>query len=122
MAPTSYPNLSKGTAQLSADNARIMKFTDGVTSRVDKLVEAALADDWTEVRRLAEYMMRSSNAYGCANVSACAKQMCDEIDKPDNRQGIQQSLTRLIGACGAAAKVPLRRKRSHNRQSEKPVS
>lgn len=122
MAHLNLPDLRKSTAQLSADNARIMKFTDGLPSRVDKLVAAALAKDWTEVRRLAEYLMRSSEAYGCPNVSSCAQQMCDELDKPDNNVGIQQGLVRLIGACGTAPDGPPKRQRMRKRQTEKPVS
>jgi hypothetical protein len=98
-----------------------MKFAGGLPSRVDKLVEAAQAEDWFEMRHLAEYMIRSSDAYGRADISACAKQMCDEMDKPDNRLGIQQSLIRLIGACGSAPDAPPQRTRSHKRNSEKPV-
>lgn len=95
------PNIAEIAGRLSADNARVNRFVDGLVQRIDTLVDAATRSDWEEVRRLGEYIARSSATYGYPIISESAKKVC-EATAEDNELEIKRSVVKLIGASGRA--------------------
>ena len=107
-APTTTPDLTSLNSQLAANTARVSQYVETLTTRVDKLVEATMAEDWQEVRRLSDHLAQNSINYGYPAIGARARRVCDETDKPgqaeENVLEIKRSVLRLIGACGRAKK------------------
>lgn len=96
------PDMSRYNAQLAGDAARVSRFMDGMTARVDNLLHAARHDDWSEVRRVSDYIARSSKTYGYLAITESARQLCQAIDNAENDQEIRRGLVRLIGVYGRA--------------------
>jgi tRNA A58 N-methylase Trm61 len=105
-ATTSTPDLARLNLQLAANAARVSQYVETLTSRVDRLVEATMTEDWQEVRRLSDHLSQSSNSYGYEAIGERARRVCDAMDQPGDAEAnvleIKRSVLRLIGACGRA--------------------
>jgi hypothetical protein len=97
---TPNADLAKPIAKAAADNARVSRYMDSLVGRMDRLVEATTASDWSEVRRVSENLQRTGRNYGCPSIAQRAEKVCDEMDEPNNTLEINRSVLRLIGACG----------------------
>ena len=111
MADEIRRDLAHLSSTLAKNNARVARFIDSLSRRVDQLVEAALQEDWEEVRRVSDFLVRAGDTYGFPALVECAQRVCDETSKPKNQLGIKRSVVRLIGSCGKsrAKREPLHR-------------
>lgn len=102
----STPDLAGLNSQLAANTARVSQYVETLSTRVDRLVDATMAEDWQEVRRLSDHLARNSNNYGYEAIGERARRVCDEMDNPGDAEAnvleIKRSVLRLIGACGRA--------------------
>lgn len=76
------------------------RFLEVLPARMDQLVEAALQEDWSEVRRLSGLLTRMSRDFGYRTLGDCAQRVRSEADKPENQLGIKRSIVQLISSCG----------------------
>ena len=97
------PNL-KLTAELNnrlaGSAARVRQFADNLLEQTDRLVEASIQEDWSEVARLSEFIARGGEIYGYPEVAERAWQIFHDLQEPDNAAGIKRGIVRLLGACG----------------------
>ncbi len=102
MAKDQRTDLAHLSSALAANNARVARFADGLTRRIDQLVEAALQEDWEEVRRVSDFLARSGDAHGYSELAQLAETVRDETQKPENQLAIKRSILRLIGTSSKA--------------------
>lgn len=100
MSQQNLPDLRTISRRLADHNGRVARFVEALPRRVDKLVEATQTRDWSEVRRLSEFLACSSDIFGCTEVAQAAHAVCKEVDEPDNEVAVKRSVIRLIGSCG----------------------
>ena len=100
MSQQNLPDLRTISRRLADHNGRVARFVEALPRRVDKLVEATQARDWSEVRRLSEFLACSSDIFGCTEVAQAAHSVCKEVDEPDNEVAVKRSVIRLISSCG----------------------
>ena len=96
-----FPDLRSTARRLADHTKRVARFIEGLPRRVDKLVDATRARDWSEVRRLSEFLACSSDIFGCTEVAQAAQRVCQEVDTADNDVAVKRSVIRLVGSCGA---------------------
>lgn len=105
------PNLAELTARLTADNERVARFADTLPPRIESIVEAAMDEDWAEVSRLTDYLSRTCNVYGFANIAQAASQVTDAIRADHGAKGAnsqpasketRRRIVRLVGLAGRA--------------------
>ena len=101
MSEKNLPDLRTMSRRLADHNNRVARYVEALPRRVDKLVQATLARDWIEVRRLSEFLACSSDIFGCMEVAQAAQCVCKQVDEPDNEVAVKRSVIRLIGSCGA---------------------
>lgn len=89
-------------ARLAGANARVAQFAENLIEQTDRLVNASIDENWTEVSRLTEYIARGSEIYGYPQVADRAWRVYHELQRPDNAQGVKRSIVRLLGTCGRA--------------------
>src|SRR5262245_13640371 len=106
------PNIPKLCSRLATDNARVTRFIDRMAQRVDALMQALQQGDVSELRRLSENIVATSDVSDLDTVRYRAERVCQELLKPNNLRGIERSVVHLIGACGSA------RRTEHNRQDD----
>ncbi len=97
------PDLGGMSRQLAAQNDRLRNYLDSLPRRVDQLVEAAAREEWTEVRRVCEVLASTSVVFDCPQLTDAARRVCHEIEQPNNKRGVRESLLRLISRCGILA-------------------
>ncbi len=95
------PNLSKLTDKLAGNNAKVARYIDSLPLRIDTLLAAVNDQDWSEVRRIGDQLVRSAEAFGYPAVGQAAQQLCQELDKPHNVEGIQRGIVRILGVYGS---------------------
>ena len=95
------PSIAQLSAQLAANNQRVIEFLENLTSRIDTLVEAAGNNDWQEVERVSDYVSRAGATYGYPLISESAERLCDSIAANDETM-MKRHLVKLIGVCGRA--------------------
>lgn len=95
------PNLSKLTEKLAGNNAKVSRYIDSLPMRIDTLVAAANGQDWSEVRRIGDQLVRSAEAFGYPAIGQAAQQLCQELDKSHNVEGIQLGILRILGVYGS---------------------
>jgi hypothetical protein len=100
----SAADISRMTAQVAKDSARISRFMDSLTGHIDLLVDAAGANDFAELNRQAEYLAGCGWSYGCGEVAEQAKRLTLALKKPKQPLEIRRQIIRLIGACGRAGR------------------
>lgn len=109
MPETLIPNLADLTAKLTADNERVARFADTLPPRIESIVEAAMDEDWAEVSRLTDYLSRTCNVYGFANIAEAASQVTQSIradaSSPASKE-TRRRVVRLVGLAGRAPSIP----------------
>jgi len=93
-------DLSKAAATMAANQVRVIRYADLLSSSMDELIAATAREDWSEVQRVSGELAEQSRSNGYRGVSAMAQRVCDEAHRPENSLGIKRSLVRLIGTCG----------------------
>lgn len=96
------PNLAKLSAQLAANNARIDSFLNSLPTRIDRLVEAALAGDWPKVQQMSEFLALSGEACNCKELADQAEQVASQARTSADTTTLRRSVLRLICECGKA--------------------
>ena len=107
------PDVNRLSGQLAGDNDRVACFVHGLMTHVDQLVAASQENDWQEVRRVSEFLMRSSPVYGLPELARRAELVCRALEDPTNIVEIKRSLVRLVGKCGSIGQ----RRTTANRES-----
>lgn len=69
-------------------------------ARLDRLVEAALLEEWDEVRRLSEVLLERAQEYDYPELAECAAAVAREAARSANELGIKRSIVRLVSSCG----------------------
>lgn len=120
MAEERRHDLAHLSETLAKNNARVARFVDSLSRRIDQLVEAALQEEWEEVRRVSDFLVHAGDTYGFPVLVESAQQVCDETKKPENQLAIKRSIVRLIGSCGKSRskREPLRRAGSQDAQGK----
>lgn len=95
------PKLSELSDKLAGNNAKVSRYVDSLPVRLDTLVAAANEQDWSEVRRIGDQLVRTAETFGYPSASQAARQLCQELDKPHNVAGIKRSLLRVLGVYGS---------------------
>lgn len=103
MTQEALPNIAQLNAKLAADNSRVNAWVDGLAERIDKLVDATLRSDWMEVKRLCQYIARSSAVYGYPLLAENAERVAS-ASEVQNETDIKRGVIKLIGAAGRARK------------------
>lgn len=101
-ATTTRPDLAKLSARLAANNARVDAFLNSLPSRIDRLVEAALAGDWDQVRQVSEFIALSGAACDCPELAAKAEVVANEAKQATDSTTLRRGVLRLICECGRA--------------------
>lgn len=101
-ATTARPDLAKLSARLAANNARVDAFLNSLPSRIDRLVEAALAGDWDQVRQVSEFIAMSGAACDCTELAAKAEAVAKEAKQATDSTTLRRGVLRLICECGRA--------------------
>lgn len=118
MTPSPHlPNLSKLADKLAGNNARVSRYIDSLPMRIDTLAAAVNQQDWSEVRRIADQLVRTAQTFGCPAIGQAAEALLGELDKPHNAAGIKLSLQRVLGLQGG-----LRRPHAALEDAARPVS
>ena len=94
------PDLSRLTATMAANQAKVARHVETLGGSIDELVTATLRQDWSEVQRLSGQLAADGRASGFRAVSALAQRVLDEAHRPHNDVGVRRSLIRLIGTYG----------------------
>ena len=95
--------IDAASSALAASNVRVGRHIDDLAQQTEGLIEAALHEDWCEVRRLTEGIARASDLDGNRLLADRAWQVCEELDLPENQSGVRRSIERLLGGCGRTA-------------------
>src|SRR5690606_34429013 len=93
------PNLAQLNAKLAADNHRVNQWIDGLVERIDKLVDATMRSDWMEVKRLSQFIARSSALYGLPLLAENAERV-SLASEAGSEVDIKRGVIKLIGAAG----------------------
>lgn len=99
MSNTALPNIAHLNAKLAADNHRVNQWVDGLVERIDKIVDATMRSDWMEVKRLSDFIARSSAIYGFPLLAENAERVAAASEKEDETD-IKRGVIKLIGAAG----------------------
>ena len=98
------PDIRRLTAKMARDNDRVTCFVHGLTRHVDRLVSASQMTDWKEVRRVCEFLMKSSTVYGLDEIAQSAQRVCRALDDSEGSDEVKRSLLKLVGRCGGAGR------------------
>lgn len=96
------PEVSELSARLAADNARVTRFLDGLTTRIDQLVKSTTIADWHAVRHMSDAIAEDSRTNGNIRLTECAEQVRDVAQTAENPAHIKKSVIHLVGAFGSA--------------------
>jgi hypothetical protein len=99
----SLPNIAHLNAKLAADNQRVNQWVDGLVERIDKIVDATMRSDWMEVKRLSQFIARSSAIYGYPLLAENADRLAGASEAQDDTE-IKRGVIKLIGAASRARK------------------
>lgn len=99
MSTTTLPDISQLNARLAADNHRVNQWVDGLVERIDKIVDATMRSDWMEVKRLSDFIARSSATYGFPLLAENAERLSAASEQQDETD-IKRGVIKLIGAAG----------------------
>ena len=98
------PDITHLSAQMARDNDRVACFIHGLIDHVDRLVSASKKNDWEEVRRVSEFLMKSSSVYELPEVARCAERVCRALDDCADAVEVKRSLLKLVGRCGSVSR------------------
>lgn len=101
MSENALPNIAHLNAKLASDNQRVNLWVDGLVERIDKIVEATMRSDWMEVKRLTDFIARSSAIYGFPLLAENAERLANASAQEDETE-IKRGVIKLIGAAGRA--------------------
>jgi hypothetical protein len=96
------PDLAQHSARLATSSVRVARFLDGLTLRVDQMIDRAGQDDWQSVAEMGRQVADESAAQGLHVIGQRAQQLAQASQKGGPRPGARRSLMRLIAAYGAA--------------------
>ena len=96
------PDLGRIELRLAHDNTRGLSFVESLPERADALERAAEAEDWSELRRVSEFLVRAGQRYAQPEITACADELCQEMDKPHDDSAIRPKVTKLVRTCRSA--------------------
>ncbi len=97
---TKLPNLAVYSNAISHDNERVTDFVDGLVEYVDEMIDATSRSDWSEVKKLAEYIAVSSLTFGVSNVADAAERVSSAACDLDNDIEIKRRVMRMVGEYG----------------------
>ncbi len=100
MPPRNLPHLGRISQRLADHNSRVARYVEALPARVEEVVAATRMRDWSEVRRLSEFLACSSDIFGCAEIAQAADRVCREVDRADDELTIKRSVIRLVSLCG----------------------
>jgi hypothetical protein len=103
MSHETLPNITHLNAKLAQDNQRVNLWIDGLVERIDKIVDATLRSDWMEVKRLSQFIARSSATYGFPLLAENADRVA-EASASENETEVKRGVIKLIGAAGRTRK------------------
>jgi len=100
MPDQNLPTMAEITRQLASDNERVQSFVNGMPQHIDQLVEAAKAEEWQEVKRVSDYISRSTKLYGYPEVAERADRVTQAMNTPENELEVKRSVLKLISEYG----------------------
>ena len=98
MSQNNLPDLSKLSHKVALNNVRVHKFLDGLSSKIDAMLEAAKEKNWPEVTRLGHFVYRCSEVYGYDELAEKADSVCTATSNLMSDKEIGKRIIRLVGA------------------------
>lgn len=105
MRKKELPNVGKMNRQMQAQLARVQRYVDGLSARMDRMLEAMNRQDWQEVHRISDFLASSSTVFGCPDIATVAENVRREASKPNNELEIRRAMIRMIGRYGQLQRI-----------------
>ncbi len=99
-AQNSLPDLRKLNQRLALNSVRIQEFLDGLTPRLDSLLQAARDGNMAEVGRTSHFIYRCCDVYGYEELAQKAGDVCEAAAACESTEEVGRKVVRLIGAFG----------------------
>ncbi|PQO25920.1 hypothetical protein C5Y96_20920 [Blastopirellula marina] len=102
MNPTqnSLPDLRKLNQRLALNSVRVQAFLDGLTPRLDQLLQAVSEGNMAEVGRTSHFIHRCCDVYGYEELAEKAGEVCQAAAACESVDIVGRKVVRLIGAFG----------------------
>jgi hypothetical protein len=103
------PDIAALNSRLASQNQRVRHYLEGVIGRLDRLIDAALANDWESVRRWSLEISQCGEAREEADIVRSAESVLEAASRAENETELKRRVMKLIAACGkaqGAAKMP----------------
>lgn len=91
------PDLRKINQRIALNGVRIHAFLEGLSPRLDNLLEAAGEGNMAEVGRLSHFIQRCSDIYGYEELAAKAGEVCDSAAGCESKEMLGRKVIRLVG-------------------------
>ncbi|RCS56012.1 hypothetical protein DTL42_01085 [Bremerella cremea] len=92
------PDLRKLNQRLAFNSVRVQAFLEGLSPRIDSLVEAVSAGNMSEVGRLSHFIYRCCDVYGYEDLAAIAADVCEAAAGCESHGVVGSKVIRLVGA------------------------
>jgi len=102
MNPTqnSLPDLRKLNQRLALNGVRVQAFLDGLTPRLDQLVQAVAEGNMAEIGRTSHFIHRCCDVYGYDELATKAGEVCEAAAACESVELVERKVVRLVGAFG----------------------
>lgn len=92
------PDLRKLNQRLAFNSVRVQAFLEGLSPRIDSLVEAVGAGNMAEVGRLSHFIYRCCDVYGYEDLATMAGEVCEAAAGCESHGTVSRKVIRLVGA------------------------
>lgn len=92
------PDLRKLNQRLAFNSVRVQAFLEGLSPRIDSLVEAVNAGNMAEVGRLSHFIYRCCDVYGYEDLATMAGEVCEAAAGCESSDRVGRKVIRLVGA------------------------
>lgn len=95
--PNHLPDLNRLNQRLALNAVRVQEFLEGLSPRLDALLEAARLRNWSEVGRLSHVVLRCCDVYGYKALAQKAAQVCEANAACEAPEIIAKKVIGLMG-------------------------
>lgn len=92
------PDLRKLNQRLAFNSVRVQAFLEGLSPRLDSLVEAVSSGNMAEVGRLSHFIYRCCDVYGYEELATMAGEVCEAAAGCETQDVVGCKVIRLVGA------------------------
>jgi len=91
------PNLNEINQRMAFNVVRVQAFVEGLSPRMDALMEATQDENWTEVGRISYLIHRCCDVYGYAELAVAAGEICEATAAREQKSSVSSKVVRLVG-------------------------